>query len=149
MAITNSPYRVVIGSSVDASKVFTFGPWLQEGVKPNVATHFNVDCSNAGEAELKVKIMHEDTKTEIPCRIIDNDNQTYSVEVVPPMKGAYTTAMTYGGQPVRLSERSIVEPQIDVSKIKVDGLEASKLSCLIYSYSLIIVERRGSINEFY
>lgn len=75
---------------------------------------------------MKVKIVHEETKVEIPCRIIDNEDQTYSVEVVPPTKGAYTTTMTYGGQPVPLGQKVMVEQQIDVSKIKVDGLEPSK-----------------------
>ncbi|XP_075148241.1 filamin A protein cher isoform X7 [Haematobia irritans] len=125
VAAAGSPHRVYVGLPVDATKVQAFGPWFQPGVHPNAATHFNVDCRDAGEAELKVKIVHEETKVEIPCRIIDNEDQTYSVEVVPPTKGAYTTTMTYGGQPVPLGQKVLVEQQIDVSKIKVDGLEPS------------------------
>lgn len=126
MATPNSPHRVYVALPVNASKVQAFGPWFQPGVHPNAPTHFNVDCRDAGEAELKVKIVHEETKVEIPCRIIDNEDQTYSVEVVPPTKGAYTTTMTYGGQPVPLGQKVMVEQTIDVSKIKVDGLEPSK-----------------------
>lgn len=126
VASANSPHRVYVGLPVDANKVQAFGPWFQPGVHPNSPTHFNVDCRDAGEAELKVKIVHEETKVEIPCRIIDNEDQTYSVEVIPPTKGAYTTTMTYGGQPVPLGQKVMVEQQIDVSKIKVDGLEPSK-----------------------
>ncbi|XP_037819333.1 filamin-A isoform X4 [Lucilia sericata] len=125
VATPNSPHRVYVALPVNASKVQAFGPWFQPGVHPNSATHFNVDCRDAGEAELKVKIVHEETKVEIPCRIIDNEDQTYSVEVVPPTKGAYTTTMTYGGQPVPLGQKVMVEQTIDVSKIKVDGLEPS------------------------
>ncbi|XP_061399875.1 filamin-A isoform X3 [Musca vetustissima] len=125
VASANSPHRVYVGLPVDANKVQAFGPWFQPGVHPNAPTHFNVDCRDAGEAELKVKIVHEETKVEIPCRIIDNEDQTYSVEVIPPTKGAYTTTMTYGGQPVPLGQKVMVEQQIDVSKIKVDGLEPS------------------------
>jgi len=50
------------------------------------------------------------------------------VEVIPPSKGAYTTTMTYGGQRVPLGEKVVVEQTVDVSKIKVDGLEPSKYS---------------------
>uniref|UniRef100_A0A1I8PF86 Calponin-homology (CH) domain-containing protein n=1 Tax=Stomoxys calcitrans TaxID=35570 RepID=A0A1I8PF86_STOCA len=125
VAAADSPHRVYVGLPVDAAKVQAFGPWFQPGVHPNSVTHFNVDCRDAGEAELKVKIVHEETKVEIPCRIIDNEDQTYSVEVAPPTKGAYTTTMTYGGQPVPLGQKVLVEQQIDVSRIKVDGLEPS------------------------
>lgn len=104
---------------------------MQPGVRPNMPTHFNVDARDAGDAELKVKIVHEDTKLEVPCRIIDNQDNTYSVEVIPPMKGAYTTTMTYGGQRVPLGQKVVVEQTVDVSKIKVDGLEPSKYSRLL------------------
>ncbi|XP_052835830.1 filamin-A isoform X10 [Drosophila gunungcola] len=121
----NSPHRVYVGVPVDAAKVQAFGPWLQPGVRPNVATHFNVDAREAGDAELKVKVVHEESKVEVPCRIIDNEDNTYSVEVIPPSKGAYTTTMTYGGQRVPLGQKVVVEQTVDVSKIKVDGLEPS------------------------
>lgn len=143
VATPNSPHRVYVGLPVDANKVQAFGPWFQPGVHPNAATHFNVDCRDAGEADLKVKIVHEETKVEIPCRIIDNEDQTYSVEVMPPSKGAYTTTMTYGGQPVPLGQKVMVEQQIDVSKIKVDGLEPSKY--LAQSYPLIIIIYKESL----
>ncbi|XP_037898811.1 filamin-A isoform X1 [Glossina fuscipes] len=125
VAASNSPHRVNVGVPVNANKVQSFGPWLQPGVRPNVATHFNVDCRDAGEAELKVKIVHDETKVELPCRVIDNEDQTYTVEVIPPCKGAYTTTMTYGDQRVPIGQKVLVESQIDVSKIKVDGLEPS------------------------
>ncbi|XP_065372293.1 filamin-A isoform X2 [Calliphora vicina] len=130
VATPNSPHRVYVALPVNASKVQAFGPWFQPGVHPNSPTHFNVDCRDAGEAELKVKIVHEETKVEIPCRIIDNEDQTYSVEVVPPTKGAYTTTMTYGGQPVPLGQKVMVEQTIDVTKIKVDGLEPTVATLL-------------------
>lgn len=44
VATTNSPHRVYIGVPTDPTKVQAFGPWLETGAKPNVATHFNVDA---------------------------------------------------------------------------------------------------------
>ncbi|XP_055906885.1 filamin-A isoform X2 [Eupeodes corollae] len=123
VATPNSPHRVYVGVPVDPTKVQAFGPWLEPGVRPNVATHFNVDAREAGDAELQVKIIHEETKAEVPCRVIDNDDNTYTVEVIPPANGAYTTSMTYGGLRVPLGPKVVVQHTVDVSKIKVDGLE--------------------------
>ncbi|XP_055906888.1 filamin-A isoform X5 [Eupeodes corollae] len=125
VATPNSPHRVYVGVPVDPTKVQAFGPWLEPGVRPNVATHFNVDAREAGDAELQVKIIHEETKAEVPCRVIDNDDNTYTVEVIPPANGAYTTSMTYGGLRVPLGPKVVVQHTVDVSKIKVDGLEPS------------------------
>lgn len=44
VATPNSPHRVYVGVPLDPTKVQAFGPWLEPGVKPNVATHFNVDA---------------------------------------------------------------------------------------------------------
>lgn len=157
MATPNAPYRVYVGIPIDANKVQAFGPWLQPGVRPNAPTHFNVDARDAGDAELKVKIVHEETKVEVPCRIIDNEDNTYTVEVIPPTKGAYTTTMTYGGQPVPLGQKVLVEQTLDVTKIKVDGLEPSKYTVLLmlylalsfftYAYLSYIVETKKKKNK--
>lgn len=71
--------------------------------------------------------MHEDTNKEIPVRVLDNEDNTYTVEVIPPAIGSYSTNLTYGGLKVQPSAPKVyVTPAIDVSKIKVDGLEPSK-----------------------
>lgn len=44
VATPNSPHRVYVSAPLDPSKVQAFGPWMEPGVKPNVATHFNVDA---------------------------------------------------------------------------------------------------------
>lgn len=44
VAVPQSPFRVNVSTPLDASKVQFFGPWLEPGVKPNAATHFNVDA---------------------------------------------------------------------------------------------------------
>ena len=40
----NSPFRVYVGEPLDASKVHCFGPGVQDGVKANTPTHFNIDA---------------------------------------------------------------------------------------------------------
>ncbi|XP_063707051.1 filamin-A isoform X3 [Culicoides brevitarsis] len=121
----NSPYRVRIAAPLNPAKVQAFGPWLEGGVKPNQAIHFNVDARDAGEADLKVQVIHDETKKEIPTRVLDNGDNTYSVELSPTEAGSYTTNLFYGGLKVPTSPKTIVNPPIDVTKVKVDGLEPS------------------------
>ncbi|XP_053682434.1 filamin-A isoform X2 [Sabethes cyaneus] len=125
VAIPGSPFRVNVSTPLDASKVEFFGPWLESGNRPNAATHFNVDARNAGNGLLEVNLIHDETKQKIPVRIIDNDDNTYAVEVIPPLPGTYTTNLVYGGLKVPMAPKVTVNPAVDVSKIKVDGLEPS------------------------
>ncbi|XP_062534638.1 filamin-A isoform X8 [Armigeres subalbatus] len=125
VAIPGSPFRVNVSTPLDPSKVQFFGPWLESGNRPNAATHFNVDARNAGNGLLEVNLIHEETKQKVPVRIIDNDDNTYAVEIIPPLAGTYTTNLVYGGLNVPLAPKVSVNPAVDVSKIKVDGLEPS------------------------
>lgn len=86
----NSPYRVKITAPLNPSKVQAFGPWLEPGVRPGQTTHFNVDARDAGDAELKVEVVNDNTKKLVPTRIIDNGDNTYAVEVTPQDAGTYT-----------------------------------------------------------
>lgn len=111
---------------MDPTKVQSFGPWLEPGVKPGVPTHFNIDCKEAGDGDMEVAIIHDETQTKVPYRILNNDDNTYSVEVIPPLSGSYTTNLLYGGLKVPATPKVVVNAPVDVSKIKVDGLEPSK-----------------------
>lgn len=82
--------------------------------------------SDAGDADLKVQVIHDETKKEIPTRVLDNGDNTYSVELSPTEAGSYTTNLFYGGLKVPTSPKTIVNPPIDVTKVKVDGLEPSE-----------------------
>lgn len=82
--------------------------------------------SEAGDGELEVHLIHDETGSEVPVRVLDNDDNTYSVEVIPPLTGSYTTNLKYGGLKVPVAPKVQVNPVVDVSKIKVDGLEPSK-----------------------
>lgn len=81
---------------------------------------------DAGEGDLEVRLVNNETGSELPCRVIDNDDGTFAVEVIPPIAGTYTTNMTYGGLKVPVAPTVRVASAVDVSKIKVDGLEESK-----------------------
>lgn len=127
MATGDSPYRVYIAVPLDPTKVRVLGPLFEPGVKPNVATHFNVDAREAGDGDLTLKCLHEDTNAEVSVDVIDHEDKTYTAQVIPPTSGTYSLHMTYGGSKVPGSHKVVVTAPIDVSKVKVDGLEPSKL----------------------
>lgn len=62
----------------------------------------------------------------MPVRVLDNEDSTFSVEVIPPLIGTYSTNISYGGAKCPTTPKVHVAPLVDVSKIKVDGLEPSK-----------------------
>ncbi|CAH1153671.1 unnamed protein product [Phaedon cochleariae] len=124
VAVKNSPFRVNVGEPVDASKVQCFGPGIRDGVKTNIPTHFNIDAREAGDADIDLHLVNEDTREEIPVKLTDNGDRTYTVDYETIHTGTHTLTLQYGGQKVPTTPIKFkVQPNVDVSKIKVDGLE--------------------------
>ncbi|XP_050314750.1 filamin-A isoform X2 [Anthonomus grandis grandis] len=124
VAVKNSPFRINVNEPVNPEKVLCFGPGLENGVKAGTPTHFNVDARDAGEADLDVHLRNDDTHQEIPVRLTDNGDKTFSVDYEAPQSGNYSVTLDYGGLRVPTTPVKFrVEPNVDVSKIKVDGLE--------------------------
>ncbi|XP_014480119.1 PREDICTED: filamin-A isoform X3 [Dinoponera quadriceps] len=125
VATKNSPYRVKIASPLNPSMVSAFGPGLEKGVKSNTPTHFNVDCREAGPGKLDVNLLSPEGR-ELPISLTDNEDGTYTVDYMPPQPGNYTVNLNYGGLKVPQCPIKVnVQPHVDVSKVKVDGLEPS------------------------
>lgn len=147
IATPGSPYRVQVNEPLDPSKVQCFGPGLQSGkVKANQSTHFNVDCRyaeitkekettikigpcrEAGLADLGISLKNEEARTEVPVKVTDNGDGTFTGEYETPQPGRHSLTASYGGEQVPSTPIKFdVEPNVDVSKIIVDGLEPSKL----------------------
>ncbi|XP_070164422.1 filamin-like isoform X3 [Polyergus mexicanus] len=125
VATKKSPYRVKIASPLNPAMVSAFGPGLEKGVKSNIPTHFNVDCREAGPGKLDVKLLSPEDR-ELPISLTDNEDGTYTVDYMPPQPGNYTVNLNYGGLNVPQCPIKVnVQPHVDVSKVKVDGLEPS------------------------
>ncbi|KAG7210743.1 hypothetical protein KM043_012240 [Ampulex compressa] len=125
VAVKKSPYRVKISTPLNPAMVTAFGPGLEKGVKSNTPTHFNVDCREAGPGKLDVAMINPEGR-EIPLSLTDNEDNTYTVDYVAPQPGNYLVNLNYGGSkvphcPIKLN----VQPHVDVSKVKVDGLEST------------------------
>ncbi|GFR00533.1 filamin-A [Trichonephila clavata] len=125
VAIPKSPFRINVGEPTDTNKVKVFGPGVENGVKAQVPTHFNIDCRGAGTGNVQVKLSDEKGGL-VPVQILDNEDGTYSVDYVAPSAGNYTVSVQFAGKEIPNSPIKVkVEPQVDVSKVKVDGLEPS------------------------
>ncbi|XP_017885701.1 filamin-A isoform X4 [Ceratina calcarata] len=125
VATRDSPYRVKVEAPLNPAMVSAFGPGLEKGVKSNTPTHFNVDCREAGPGDLRCSIANPEGK-EIQLTMTDNKDGTYTVDYVPPTAGNYLVNLNYAGFKVPVCPIKVnVEPLVDVSKIKVDGLARS------------------------
>uniref|UniRef100_W5NEM8 Filamin A n=1 Tax=Lepisosteus oculatus TaxID=7918 RepID=W5NEM8_LEPOC len=96
------------------------GPGL-ERAKVGETGKFNVDCTNAGPAELTIEII-SDNGTEAEVHIQDNGDGTYTITYIPLYPGVYTITIRYGGQDVpNFPARLTVEPAVDSTGVKVFG----------------------------
>lgn len=65
--------------------------------------------------------------------MIDNEDNTYTVELTPELAGTFTTNLTYGGLKVPFNKKTVISPTIDVSQVQVEGLEQSELTSFLES----------------
>nr|CAH7756410.1 unnamed protein product [Callosobruchus chinensis] len=126
VAVKNSPFRVYVSEPVDASKVQCFGPGIKDGVKINTPTHFNIDARDAGGGDLIVHLVNEKTYEQVPIKITDHGDRSYTVDYETSLIGNHLLTLHYGGQKVPSTPIKFkVHDNVDISKIKVDGLEQS------------------------
>ncbi|KAM6962064.1 filamin-C-like isoform 3-T3 [Tautogolabrus adspersus] len=118
--IPGSPFKAVVQSVFDPSKVTASGPGLERG-KVDEDGLFTVDCSKAGDAELTIEII-SDSGAKAEVHVQNNSDGTYSITYIPRAHGMYTITIKYGGHPVaNFPARLQVDPAIDTSGVKVYG----------------------------
>uniref|UniRef100_A0A3B4XW80 Filamin C n=1 Tax=Seriola lalandi dorsalis TaxID=1841481 RepID=A0A3B4XW80_SERLL len=118
--IPGSPFKAVVQSVFDPSKVTASGPGLERG-KVNEAGSFTVDCSKAGEAELTIELI-SDSGSKAEVHVQNNSDGTYSITYIPQFHGMYTITIKYGGHAVpKFPARLQVDPAVDTSGVKVYG----------------------------
>ncbi|XP_045895969.1 filamin-C-like isoform X7 [Micropterus dolomieu] len=118
--IPGSPFKAMVQSAFDPSKVTASGPGL-ERAKVNEDGSFTVDCSKAGEAELTIEII-SDSGAKAEVHVQNNSDGTYSITYIPQFHGMYTITIKYGGHAVpKFPTRLQVDPAVDTSGVKVYG----------------------------
>lgn len=118
--VPGSPFRAVVRAALDPGRVTASGPGLERAKVGEDAT-FTVDCSEAGEAELTVRIV-SDSGAEAEVHVRDEGDGVYTVTYIPRLHGMYTITIQYGGQQVACSpSRLQVDPAVDTSGVEVFG----------------------------
>ncbi|XP_048239132.1 filamin-A-like isoform X3 [Haliotis rufescens] len=121
--IPNSPYRVYVSEPSTPSNVKVFGPGVEKGVKTGKLTYFKVDCSKAGPGDVAIALTDANGR-DVPVKTTDNGDGTFTVEYEPKSPGQYTVQVYFAEKPIPQSPIKVnVESSIDVSKVKVVGLE--------------------------
>ena len=117
---------------------------MERGVKMNNPTSFTVDCRNAGPGKScasrqpnlgnsrpvagDISIALTDTKNQdVPFTIDDNQDGTFTIAYTAKLPGMHCISVLFGDSEIPASPIKVnVEPSVDVSKIRVEGLETSK-----------------------
>lgn len=77
---------------------------------------------------MNVNVINDATNQPVPVKLIDNEDNTYTVELTPELAGTYTTNLTYGGLKVPFNKKTVISPTVDVSQVQVEGLEQSEFA---------------------
>ena len=87
------------------------------------------DTLPPSSGDLQAVLREDRSGTEVPVHITDHGDGTLRGEVVYPRPGTYTLHVQYGGRLVPQSPAKVtVQPGVDVSQIRVEGLEPSEWS---------------------
>uniref|UniRef100_A0A3P8TK02 Filamin A n=1 Tax=Amphiprion percula TaxID=161767 RepID=A0A3P8TK02_AMPPE len=119
--IAGSPFQVPVSDTVDSTKVKCQGPGLSNNVRANIPQAFTVDASKAGVAPLQVRVQGPKGVVE-PVEVVDNGDQTHTVNYVPTREGPYSINVLYADEEIPRSPYKVkVLPTHDASKVRASG----------------------------
>ncbi|XP_034393211.1 filamin-A isoform X4 [Cyclopterus lumpus] len=119
--IKGSPFSVPVSDTVDSTKVKCLGSGLGNNVRANIPQAFTVDASKAGVAPLQVRVQGPKGVVE-PVEVVDNGDQTHTVNYVPTREGPYSINVLYADEEIPRSPYKVkVLPTHDASKVRASG----------------------------
>ncbi|XP_029292513.1 filamin-A isoform X5 [Cottoperca gobio] len=119
--IKGSPFSVPVSDTVDSTKVKCQGPGLGNNVRANIPQAFTVDASKAGVAPMQVRVQGPKGVVE-PVEVVDNGDQTHTVNYVPTRDGPYSINVLYADEEIPRSPYKVkVLPTHDASKVRASG----------------------------
>lgn len=115
-----------VGEPSKPANVKVYGPGVEKGVKTMVKTFFIVDCTSAGPGDIGIALTDGNGR-DVPVKTTDQKNGTFRVEYEPVNPGTYVVAVYFAGKEIPSSPIKVpVEASIDLSKVKVVGLDKRK-----------------------
>ncbi|KAL8582065.1 hypothetical protein ACOMHN_028046 [Nucella lapillus] len=138
VAVPNSPFRVNAAEPVDPTKVKVSGPGVTNGIQTMSPTEFLVDCKKAGPGDVAIGLT-DPRGMDVPINTINNKDGTFTVEYEPKHPGTYAIMVYFADTEVPQSPLKVkVEPNIDVSAIKVKGLDSQMPVGVEHTASVIL-----------
>ncbi|PAV82322.1 hypothetical protein WR25_16759 [Diploscapter pachys] len=128
VALPGTPLSIPVRHPVDLSKLKIFGPGIEGPVISRVPTQFTIDAKEAGGSrDVKdVQVVMADRQgNSVDIDVLDNNDGSFTVKYTAPNAGAYQVNVVFAGEKISPIEIN-VKPQIDISGIKVEGLENEK-----------------------
>lgn len=123
VAVPGSPFHVTNNNPNDASKVKVYGPGVEKGVRAGVPVDFTVDCKKSGPGDVRVKIESSKRKS-VPVSIVDNGDDTYTVNYEAPDHGTQTITITLDDEEVPQSPIKVeVKKGVDLNLVKIVDLD--------------------------
>lgn len=123
--VPKSPQKFTVTPNPDPSKVKVEGPGLISG-EAGVPAKFRIDTRKAGVAPLDTKI---DGPAPVKIDTVDNKDGTVDVTYHPTAPGEYAVNVMFAGKAVPGSAfKPKISSKIDVSGIRVEGLDQSKFT---------------------
>ena len=91
-------------------KVRAYGPGLEpKGLVAKAPANFTVETFGAGDGELAVKVIQVETKKELECEIVFNNDRklTYSCSYFPEEEGDYVVDITWSNREIPSSPYNV------------------------------------------
>ncbi|XP_065067168.1 filamin-A-like isoform X4 [Rhopilema esculentum] len=119
--VPGSPFKAIVSSDFDASKVKATGPGLEPGCKAGRRLPITVDSRKAGKAALNV-VVTDEVGNPVDVEMNELEPGLHEVFYSPKSPGEHTITVTFGGKPIPKSPFKVkIEPAADASKVKVSG----------------------------
>ena len=127
VTLSNMPVRANV---CDPSQVTLHGAELEAGVgKTNEVIKLTAKTTNAGRADLAVRVTAS-CGTEFPVKVLENSNDSYSMNFVPTKLGKLLLEVTWGGVAIPNSPFHIsISKGLDTSAFYVIGKGIKRAVC--------------------
>ncbi|CAD6191974.1 unnamed protein product [Caenorhabditis auriculariae] len=121
VAAPGAPFLLNVSEPVDLSKLKIYGPGVEGPVYSQEPTHFTIDAKQAGPGAVEVALADRFGEA-VDIDVLDNRDGSFTVKYTAPKPGAYQLNVIFAGDEISPIEIN-VKPRVDVSGIRVEGLE--------------------------
>ncbi|CAI2350258.1 unnamed protein product [Caenorhabditis sp. 36 PRJEB53466] len=121
VSVPGAPFSIKVAEAVDASKLRIYGPGVEGPVYSKEPTRFTIDATQAGPGAVEVALA-DDHGEKVDLDVLDNQDGSFTVKYTAQRPGAYQLNVVFAGEEISPIEIN-VKPNVDVSGIRVDGLE--------------------------